>query len=130
MARPNYSKVSTSKIESKNNKDTIFEKENVPVEETMEIKEINLIRESTGTEEINTEKETVTEPKIIGIVSDCTRLNVRANPSKLAEVLMVINSGKEVEILPSPNGSWYSVIVDGIKGYCMKRFIKNKSQEV
>lgn len=118
MVRPNYSKVSTSKIESKNNKDIIFEKENVPVEETMEIKEIN------------TEKETVTEPKIIGIVSDCTRLNVRANPSKLAEVLMVINSGKEVEILPSPNGSWYSVIVDGIKGYCMKRFIKNKSQEV
>lgn len=115
MARPNYSKMSTAKIEEKNEEVRVSENE-VSTEET--------ITEETITP---SEEPITVEDKVIGIVINCQKLNIRKGPSKSTEVECVIEAGKEVEIIKQANASWYSVTFDDKKGYCMKKFIEIKS---
>ncbi len=63
---------------------------------------------------------------ITGIVSKCTRLNVRSEPSLKAMVLAVINRSDEVGIdTDFSDPEWYKVrTVNGTDGFCMKKFIK------
>lgn len=65
------------------------------------------------------------EKTIIGIVSNCAKLNVRENPTKACEVKCVLNSGTEVIIdIEKSNNTWYYVTTpSGTEGYCMKEFI-------
>ena len=66
---------------------------------------------------------------IIGIVSDCVRLNVREEPSMSAEILMTIDAGSEVQIIEAIDGdtpemSFYKIItICGMEGYCMQKYI-------
>lgn len=62
-----------------------------------------------------------------GIVCDCTKLNVRSQPSVDSEVLCTIDKGAKVYIKhKESNEDWYEVIaVDKIHGYCMKEFIRD-----
>lgn len=63
---------------------------------------------------------------ITGVVSKCTRLNVRSEPSLNAMVLAVINRSDEVAIdADSSDSEWYKVrTANGTNGFCMKKFIK------
>lgn len=115
MARPNYSKMSTAKIKEKN------EEIKVSVEETI------LEKTTSPSEEPTVVEEPDIKEKVIGIVANCQRLNVRKGPSKSTEVECIIEAGKEVEIIKQVNDSWYSVAFDDNKGYCMKKFIEIKS---
>lgn len=67
---------------------------------------------------------TVVETKI-GIVVNCPRLNVRANPRANADVVCIIASGSKVMIDESgTTENFYKVCTEvGVEGYCMKRFI-------
>ena len=70
----------------------------------------------------------VAEPKqdkIIGIVDDCDRLNVRAKPDKDSAVLCVIDKTAVLDIdINNSTDEFYKVVTSvGIEGYCMKRFI-------
>lgn len=60
-----------------------------------------------------------------GTVTNCSRLNIRKEPSLEAEILRVIKKGDDVEILDelTVNG-WLPVLLsDGTKGYTMKDYI-------
>lgn len=88
------------------------------------------------TPEVNTEEAVIlgvdlAEPKpVLGIVSGCTKLNVRKKPSKLgySGVAAVIDEDDELEIyLDESTEDWYKVLTeDGVSGYCMKKFVTLK----
>lgn len=78
------------------------------------------IAEDTRVEEI---EEAVEE--IIGVVTDCLRLNIRKEPNKDSEVAVIVNCLDEVKIDPETStDEWYAVCtVAGIEGFCMKKYI-------
>lgn len=73
--------------------------------------------------------ETVEVPKtVIGVVTDCTKLNVRTKPTLNGDVVCVINVNDKVTIDPvKSNRDWFCVTTAaGDKGYCMKKFVTAK----
>lgn len=61
----------------------------------------------------------------IGVVANCSRLNVRKNPNRHSEVLGIIDKGAEV-IIDEANSTvnLYKVCTaSGLEGYCMKEYI-------
>ena len=71
----------------------------------------------------------VEEPKaLIGVVTGCTRLNVRKKPNVKADVVKVIDAKDEVQIFENEsNKEWYWVVTkDETTGFCMKKFITVK----
>lgn len=75
-----------------------------------------------------TSKETVKTKNISGIVIDCNRLNVREEPNSNAKVVTVLNRDVEVEINKAEStADWFKVAVNGIEGYCMRKFISAKA---
>lgn len=67
-------------------------------------------------EEINT---------IIGQVHGCTKLNIRKEPSKVSEIVAVVDRDDFLAIdFEQSNDDWYAVCtVAGISGYCMAAFV-------
>ena len=63
--------------------------------------------------------------KLPGIVGNCARLNVRKEPSKMADVIAVLEAGSEVRLVSEkPINGFYNVIAaDGREGYCMCDYI-------
>lgn len=75
--------------------------------------------------------EPVEEPKcefVTGVVTGCSRLNVRVAPDLEAEAICVIPVWSEVQICTTHNiYLWYHVLTAaGQEGYCMKQFIEIK----
>lgn len=59
-----------------------------------------------------------------GIVTGCTKLNVRAEPNLNADVVCVIGKDSDVHIdLEESTDEWYAVYVGEEEGFCMKKFI-------
>lgn len=93
-------------------------------EKKIQTPEVKMVVEpsETATETV----ETVTLPETVkGIVTGCSRLNVRAYPSRDAEVVCVLDVMSELEINTSKSTyDWLSVCTaTGIEGYCMKKFV-------
>lgn len=65
------------------------------------------------------------EEEIIGIVTDCLKLNIRKAPNKDSEIVVVVTCLEELRIDPSAStDDWYAVCtVSGIEGFCMKKFV-------
>lgn len=63
-------------------------------------------------------------PKV-GVVDNCSRLNVRVAPRITADVRLVINKGDEVTLCEKqPKGEWFRVRTqDNTEGFCMKKYI-------
>ena len=95
------------------------------------------------TPEVITEPEVTTEPvtqndsennddhsgtNIIAVVTNCTKLNVRKEAKKDAEVVCVINKGTELALdLDTSTEDFYKVSTsNGVEGYCVKDFIEIK----
>ena len=71
--------------------------------------------------------ETVTLPKTVtGVVANCAKLNVRAEPNTTAEVVTVLNVMSEFEIdIAKSNKDWFHICTAaGIEGYCMRKFVE------
>ena len=89
-------------------------------------------------ENVNVENETpevtedVKKENKIGVVSNCSKLNVRKKPVTNAKVLTILDMGNEVEIVEDESTEdFYRVVVTKIpekplKGFCMKEYIKIK----
>ena len=84
-------------------------------------------------EEIVEEVETSVEPAVeetkplVGVVTGCTRLNVRLQPSRDSKSLCVLAEGSKIVVEPNSTTEWYGVRTkDGVTGYCMKKFITIK----
>lgn len=62
---------------------------------------------------------------VFGCVTECTRLNVRANPEKDADVLGTIPADTKVMIDESEStDEFYKICSEvGLEGFCMKQFI-------
>ena len=63
-------------------------------------------------------------PKV-GVVDNCSRLNVRVAPRITADVRLIINKGDEVTLCEKqPKGEWFRVRTqDNTEGFCMKKYI-------
>lgn len=68
-------------------------------------------------------EETVEE--VIGVVTDCLKLNIRKEPDKDSDVVVVVTCLDELKIDPETStDEWYAVCtVAGIEGFCMKKYI-------
>lgn len=62
---------------------------------------------------------------IIGQVHGCTKLNIRKEPSKVSEIVAVVDRDDFLAIdFEQSNDDWYAVCtVAGISGYCMAAFV-------
>ena len=72
---------------------------------------------------------TVPIPKTInGVVANCTKINIRKDPSVHAEILGVVNVDSEMKIdMDKSNDKWFYVSTAvGIDGYCMRDFVNAK----
>lgn len=60
-----------------------------------------------------------------GVVTDCAKLNVRAEPSADAKVVCVISEGTELLIdeAKSTEDFYKICTAAGVEGYCMSKFI-------
>ena len=116
MSKHNYSQYSNKKKNSSTPKDS----EMKPVLNTApEFKETPMIVQETV--------ETITLPETVkGVVYDCTKLNVRAEPSTIADIVTVLAVDSEVEIITNKsNNEWlYVCTAIGLEGYCMRKFVK------
>ena len=78
--------------------------------------------------ELEPEPEVEENDILIGVVEGCKKLNVRAEPYLDAEVVSIIEIGKELMIDEAKStNDWYSVCTaSGAEGFCMKKFITIK----
>lgn len=65
----------------------------------------------------------------IGVVIDCERLNVRTQPSPMADVICTVKCGEKLAVDKSESHDlFYKVFAEiGAEGYCMKQFIEIES---
>lgn len=71
-------------------------------------------------------EETVVAPATVkGIVSDCSRLNIRKKPNAKAEVVTIVAKNSAVTIdTECSTKEWYKVtIAPNTTGYCMKKYV-------
>lgn len=63
--------------------------------------------------------------KVIGVVTDCLKLNIRQRPYKDSEVVAIAACLDELSIdIEASTNDWYAVCtVTGIEGFCMKKFV-------
>jgi uncharacterized protein YgiM (DUF1202 family) len=58
-------------------------------------------------------------------VCDCAKLNIRSKPNADSEVVCVVNVGTTLEVNAVSDSGWARVYTAaGMKGYAMKKFIK------
>lgn len=83
---------------------------------------------------VDTEPKTVVTPSapvepVKGIVSGCSRLNIRKEPSLTGEVVCEVSKGTALMVDTSKSTEdWFRVYTEtGVEGYCMKNFVTIKS---
>ena len=86
---------------------------------TKEIYENSVLNDSTeAIEKRETEFCEDAARNVIGVVTDCLKLNIREKPTKDSRVVTV-----EIDMGDS-NDDWYAVCTAaGIEGFCMKKFV-------
>ena len=65
------------------------------------------------------------DPVVIGVVTDCLKLNIRKEPNKNSDPVCVIDALSELVIdLKASTFNWFKVETkDGVEGFCMKKFV-------
>lgn len=113
--RNNYSKMYNAKEETPE------------VEETVVIPEPEVVPEVTEVVPEVVEVEEIIEAPVVveGVISDCTKLNIRSAPSMDGDIVTVLYAGTKLTIdLDQSNDEWYSICtLHGIEGFCMKKFV-------
>lgn len=109
---------------SKNKQNRVDRVEVEPVVEVAEVVEAEVIETP----------EAVVEPEVVvkafGEVTNCTKLNIRKNPTTDADVLCVVEKGTKLVIdTDKSNNKWYAVETgSGVKGFAMKDFVAPKGK--
>lgn len=86
-------------------------------------------------DEIPTVEEAPVEEKkvvYIGKIRDCDKLNVRETPTLNAKILCKLDKDSTVIVVKSESTKeYYKVYLEsGVQGYCMKKYMSVKKQEV
>lgn len=100
-----------------------------------EVKEnvaIETFEEATPVEETALMEHTEKKAVYIGKLRDCGKLNVREKPSIDAKILCRLDKTSEVQIEKAESTKeFYKVYTtSGVEGYCMKKYMSIKKQEV
>ena len=123
MSKHNYTQYSNAnKYDNKPKTEEVAEHDN-PIEHADFVEEVNAVKMVEET------VKTVPIPKIIsGVVANCTKLNIRKDPSIHAEILGVIDVDSEMKIdMDKSDDKWFYVSTAvGIDGYCMRDFVNAK----
>ena len=119
--RRNYNQYA-NKPEPEQVKEETVEEVIEPVEETVE----EVIEPAEETVEETVEEVTEVEEKPTEVAFgkvNCSKLNVRKEPSINSVPLCIIEYGTRMEISEF-NGEWVKILTpDGVSGYCMRKFI-------
>lgn len=110
---------------NKNNNEVLEEVvANGKVEDDLVTKKDEVINKPEGTNE----NHQLVELDLVGVIHNCSKLNVREKPSKRANVLEVLDSSQEVIVCANQlSNGWVKVKTNkGNIGYCMNDFIKTK----
>ena len=87
----------------------------------------NYSKPNNQIEEPQIVEEEVSEPKkqMIGVVMDCSSLNIRAKSSINSEIIATVKVGTELLINEDESiGEWYKVCTEvGIEGFCMRKYV-------
>lgn len=61
-----------------------------------------------------------------GVVTGCSKLNVRVEPETTADIACIIDANSEVKIdRANSTRDWFKVTTaSGVDGYCMRKFVK------
>jgi len=74
-------------------------------------------------EKIDTTIRNETKEKI-GVVTNCSVLNVRKIPNPVSEILFTIERGTHVKIdIQGSTENYYRIMIQGVEGFCKKEFI-------
>ena len=90
-----------------------------PIEEVIEP-----VEEAIEQPVVETKPETVT-----GVVSNCSKLNVREQMNATSTILCVLPVSSEVKVIAGEvHDDWYHVFTaSGVEGFCMKKYIAIKA---
>lgn len=133
MSNHNYSQYSNKKHNKQHSKpkieETVIEQMSAIEDETVDA--VTTVAAPVEPAEVKMEEsvETVTlNNTVIGTVTGCTKLNVRAKPASDAEVLVILNVDSKIEIDPSRStNEWLKITTAaGVEGYCMRKFVNAK----
>lgn len=82
--------------------------------------------------EVPEEPKVETKKVFIGKIRDCDKLNVRVEPNVKSKVLCKLDSDSEVLVEKSKSTEEFYKITtsSGVDGYCMKKYLSVKKQEV
>ena len=87
----------------------------------------NYSKPNNQVEEPQIAEEEVSKPKkqMIGVVIDCSSLNIRAKSNINSEIIATVKAGTELLINEDESvNEWYKVCTEaGIEGFCMKKYI-------
>jgi uncharacterized protein YgiM (DUF1202 family) len=117
LAKKNY-----GQYYKKGNREDEVVTEVMPVIETPEVK-----MEPVPAVDVIIEPVAAPTPKpVTGIVSGCSKLNVRTEPETIADIACIIDANSEVKIdMAKSNKDWFKVTTaSGVDGYCMRKFVK------
>ena len=119
--RRNYNQYA-NKPEPEQVKEETVEEVIEPVEETVE--EVIEPAEETVEEAVEEVTEVEEKPTEVAFGKvNCSKLNVRKEPSINSVPLCIIEHGTRMEISEF-NGEWVKILTsDGVSGYCMREFI-------
>ena len=122
MANKNKESVTETNIEPL---DEVIEETVDTVEETVDTIEETEETVETVEEVVDEDNNTATHTNKLGVVFNCDRLNIRALPDALSEVVSILTSGSEVIIneKKSSNGFYNISTSAGIEGFCMSKYI-------
>ena len=70
---------------------------------------------------------TITLPETLeGVVVNCAKLNVRAEPSIAGEVVYMLDTMSEIEVdMSKSTNEWLHVCTaTGVEGYCMRKYVE------
>lgn len=67
----------------------------------------------------------IPDKPLVGVVTDCVKLNIRKDSDLNAEVLTTISALSKVDVYPSDSTKDFYKIrtATGIDGFCMKKYI-------
>ena len=87
----------------------------------------NYSKPNNQVEEPQIAEEEVSKPKkqMIGVVIDCSSLNIRAKSNINSEIIATVKAGTELLFNEDESvNEWYKVCTEaGIEGFCMKKYI-------
>lgn len=83
-------------------------------------RDLNLNKEETKVEAVESVKTDEKPSPVFGTVVKCSKLRVRKTPSLKGEVIGELDKGTKVTILNDKSADFYKI--EG--GYCMKNFIE------